>query len=157
MAQQSSIEWTEATWNPVTGCTQVSPGCAHCYAKTFAERFRGVPGHPYEFGFDLQLRPERLRQPLEWKKHKTIFVNSMSDLFHEDVPFEFIEKVFETMAEASQHVFQVLTKRRADCATSHASLRGPITCGWEYRSRTSDGRPESTICARRRQDQVPLV
>jgi len=111
MAQQSSIEWTEATWNPVTGCTQVSPGCGHCYAKTFAERFRGVPGHPYERGFDLQLRPERLRQPLEWKKPRTIFVNSMSDLFHEDVPLEFIQEVFDTMRRAEQHTFQVLTKR----------------------------------------------
>lgn len=111
MAQQSSIEWTEATWNPVTGCTQVSPGCGHCYAKTFAERFRGVPGHPYELGFDLQLRPERLKQPLEWKKPRTIFVNSMSDLFHEDVPLEFIQQVFETMCRADHHTFQVLTKR----------------------------------------------
>ncbi len=111
MAQQSTIEWTEATWNPVTGCTEVSPGCAHCYAKTFAERFRGVPGHPYERGFDLQLRPERLRQPLEWRKPRTIFVNSMSDLFHEDVPFDFIQQVFATMQEAQRHTFQVLTKR----------------------------------------------
>ena len=111
MAQQSTIEWTEATWNPVTGCTEVSPGCAHCYAKTFAERFRGVPGHPYERGFDLQLRPERLRQPLEWRKPRTIFVNSMSDLFHEDVPLDFIQQVFATMQEAQRHTFQVLTKR----------------------------------------------
>jgi protein gp37 len=111
MSQQSTIEWTEATWNPVTGCTQVSPGCGHCYAKTFAERFRGVPGHPYEFGFDLQLRPERLRQPLQWKKPTTIFVNSMSDLFHEDVPLDFIQRIFATMVEAPRHTFQVLTKR----------------------------------------------
>jgi protein gp37 len=83
MAERSTIEWTEATWNPVTGCTKVSPGCAHCYAETFAERFRGVPGHPYERGFDLQLRPERLDQPLTWKRPRMIFVNSMSDLFHE--------------------------------------------------------------------------
>ena len=80
--QRSAIEWTEATWIPVTGCTQISPGCAHCYALTFAERFRGVPGHPCENGFDLQLRPGRLAQPLRWKKPRTIFVNSMSDLFH---------------------------------------------------------------------------
>lgn len=111
MAQQSTIEWTEATWNPVTGCTEVSPGCAHCYAKTFAERFRGVPGHPYERGFDLQLRPERLQQPLEWKKPKVIFVNSMSDLFHENVPLDFIQQVFATMEQAHWHTFQVLTKR----------------------------------------------
>jgi protein gp37 len=86
MSLNSHIEWTEATWNPVTGCTQISPGCANCYAKTFAERFRGVPGHPYEMGFDLTLRPQRLEQPLTWKKPQLIFVNSMSDLFHEDVP-----------------------------------------------------------------------
>ncbi len=111
MALNSSIEWTQATWNPVTGCTKVSSGCAHCYAETFAERFRGVLGHPYERGFDLQLRPERLTQPLEWKQPKLIFVNSMSDLFHEDISLTFIQSVFETMAEARWHKFQVLTKR----------------------------------------------
>jgi protein gp37 len=111
MSLKSEIEWTEATWNPVTGCAQVSPGCAHCYAKTFAERFRGVPGHAFESGFDLTLRPERLGQPLSWKKPKLIFVNSMSDLFHEDVPDCFIEAVFETIQTASWHTFQILTKR----------------------------------------------
>lgn len=111
MSNRSPIEWTEATWNPVTGCTKVSPGCAHCYAETFAERFRGVPGHPYEHGFDLQMRPERLRLPLEWKRPKLIFVNSMSDLFHERVPREFVQGVFATMEEAHWHTFQVLTKR----------------------------------------------
>ena len=111
MSLNSHIEWTEATWNPVTGCTQVSPGCAHCYAKTFAERFRGVPGHPYEYGFDLTLRPDRLAQPLQWKKPKLIFVNSMSDLFHEDVPEEFIRQVFDVMVAADWHTFQLLTKR----------------------------------------------
>ncbi len=111
MSDNSKIEWTEATWNPVTGCTQISPGCAHCYAMRFANRFRGVPGHPYERGFDLQLRPERLRQPLEWKKPRRIFVNSMSDLFHDEVPEEYIRQVFDVMEEAGQHTFQVLTKR----------------------------------------------
>ena len=111
MAQPSSIEWTEATWNPVTGCSKVSPGCAHCYAETFAERFRGVPGHPYERGFDLQLRAERLGQPLKWTQPRMIFVNSMSDLFHEDVPRQFIESVFEVMRKAGWHTFQILTKR----------------------------------------------
>ena len=86
MADNSRIEWTQATWNPVTGCTKVSPGCAHCYAETFAERFRGVKGHPYEQGFDLRFWPERLEQPLRWKRPRVIFVNSMTDLFHEDVP-----------------------------------------------------------------------
>lgn len=111
MSSASSIEWTDATWNPVTGCTKVSPGCAHCYAETFAERFRGVPGHPYEQGFDLKLWPERLELPLQWKRPRMIFVNSMSDLFHPDVPDEFIVSVFDVMRRASRHTFQVLTKR----------------------------------------------
>ena len=123
--QRSSIEWTEATWNPVTGCTQISPGCAHCYAKTFAERFRGVPGHPYENGFDLQLRPDRLDQPLRWKKPRSIFVNSMSDLFHEDVPEKYIREVFEVMESASHHRFQVLTKRSERLAEMALSLPWP--------------------------------
>jgi protein gp37 len=111
MADKTRIEWTEATWNPVTGCTQVSPGCAHCYAKAFAERWKGIPGHPYEQGFDLRLWPERLDQPLRWKRPRVIFVNSMSDLFHEKVPFEFIDRVFAVMGKAEQHTFQILTKR----------------------------------------------
>ena len=121
MSDGSAIEWTEATWNPVTGCTKVSPGCAHCYAETFAERFRGVPGHPYEQGFDLTLRPERVDLPLTWRRPRRIFVNSMSDLFHEDVPATFIVRVFETMRLADWHEFQLLTKRpaRAAAIASH--------------------------------------
>lgn len=111
MADKSAIEWTEATWNPVTGCDQISPGCAHCYAKTFAERWRGVKGHPYEQGFDLRLWPQRLDQPSKWRRPRMIFVNSMSDLFHERVPDEFIREVFAVMEEANWHTFQVLTKR----------------------------------------------
>ena len=111
VAQYSPIEWTEATWNPVTGCSKVSPGCAHCYAEAFAERFRGVPGHPYEQGFDLKLWPERLEIPLKWRRPRLIFVNSMSDLFHDAVPADFIRAVFDTMERAEQHTFQVLTKR----------------------------------------------
>jgi len=111
MAYRSRIEWTHATWNPVTGCSKVSPGCAHCYAETFAERFRGVPGHPYEQGFDLKLWPDRLELPLTWRRSRLIFVNSMSDLFHERVPDAFIKQVFATMAKAEWHTFQVLTKR----------------------------------------------
>lgn len=107
----SHIEWTTASWNPVTGCTKVSPGCDHCYAETFAERWRGVPGHPYERGFDLQLRPERLQQPLLDHRPKRIFVNSMSDLFHPDVPEAYIRAVFGIMGRAHWHEFQVLTKR----------------------------------------------
>ena len=111
MSATTGIEWTEATWNPVTGCTKVSPGCAHCYAETFANRFRGVPGHPYERGFELQPRPERLELPLGWKRPRMIFVNSMSDLFHEGVDDGFVGRVFDTMERARWHTFQVLTKR----------------------------------------------
>ncbi len=111
MADKSAIEWTDATWNPVTGCTKISPGCDNCYAERFAERFRGVPGHPYEQGFDLALRPARLHQPLAWRGPRMIFVNSMSDLFHKAVPRAFVGQVFDTMEAADRHVFQVLTKR----------------------------------------------
>lgn len=111
MPGETSIEWADATWNPVTGCTKVSAGCDHCYAERFAERFRGVAGHPYEQGFDLRLWPERLEVPLRWSKPRRIFVNSMSDLYHADVPTEFIAEVFAVMALARWHTFQVLTKR----------------------------------------------
>ena len=125
MSDKSAIEWTEATWNPVTGCTQVSPGCGHCYAKTFAERFRNVPNHPYEMGFDLTLRPDRLEQPLLWKRPRTIFVNSMSDLFHEEIPFEFVEQVFDVMRRDDHHIFQVLTKRHIQLAALAKRLPWP--------------------------------
>lgn len=115
----SSIEWTDRSWNPVTGCTEVSPGCDHCYARTFAERWRGTRGHPYEQGFDLKLWPERLEAPLKWKRPSKIFVNSMSDLFHKDVPDEFIFRAFEVMNRADWHIFQILTKR-----PSRAALMG---------------------------------
>jgi protein gp37 len=111
MSIQSEIEWTDATWNPVRGCTKVSPGCKNCYAERFAERFRGVKGHPYEQGFDLRVIPAKLEEPLSWKKPKQIFVNSMSDLFHDDVSSEYIERVAEVMVSANWHTFQVLTKR----------------------------------------------
>ncbi len=111
MSQRSAIEWTDATWNPLRGCTKVSPGCKHCYAETLAERFRGVPGHPFEHGFDLTLVPEKLGEPLSWEAPRRIFVNSMSDLFHEDVPDEYIERVVRVMADANWHTYQVLTKR----------------------------------------------
>lgn len=113
MSGQTGIEWTDATWNPVTGCTEVSPGCDHCYAKTFAERFRGTEGHYFEQGFDVQLRPDKLELPLKWRKPKRIFVNSMSDLFHDQVPDDYIARVFAMMARCPQHTFQVLTKRHA--------------------------------------------
>jgi protein gp37 len=111
MADGSAIEWTDATWNPVTGCTKITAGCDNCYAARFSERFRGVPGHPFEAGFDLTLRPQRLQQPLSWRRPRMIFVNSMSDLFHKDVPHSFIDQVFETMEAADWHIFQILTKR----------------------------------------------
>jgi protein gp37 len=111
MSANSKIEWTDATWNPVRGCTKISPGCAHCYAETFAERFRGVPSHPYEHGFDLRLVPEKLGEPLTWSKPQMVFVNSMSDLFHKDVPDEYIVLVAQVMAAANWHTYQVLTKR----------------------------------------------
>jgi protein gp37 len=111
MATSTQIEWTDATWNPVTGCTKITRGCDLCYAERFSERFRGVPGHPFESGFDLQLRPERLQQPLNWRQPRRIFVNSMSDLFHKEIPKPFIDAVFDTMEAANWHTYQVLTKR----------------------------------------------
>jgi protein gp37 len=111
MGDNSAIEWTDATWNPVTGCTKISPGCDNCYAERFSERFRGVPGHPFETGFDLTLRPERLQQPILWKRPRMIFVNSMSDLFHKEIPDEYIGHVFDAMEKADWHIYQVLTKR----------------------------------------------
>lgn len=111
MAEKSHIEWTDATWNPVRGCTKISPGCKHCYAMTFAERFRGVKGHPYEQGFDLRLVPEKLSEPLKWREPKMIFVNSMSDLFQKEIPITFVRRVADVMMAANWHTFQVLTKR----------------------------------------------
>jgi protein gp37 len=111
MSASSKIEWTDSTWNPVRGCSKVSPGCKHCYAETFAERFRGVKNHPFEFGFDLRMIPEKLGDPIRWSTPRRIFVNSMSDLFHEEVPDEYIEKVCRVMLAANWHTYQILTKR----------------------------------------------
>jgi len=111
MSANSKIEWTDATWNPVRGCTKISAGCKHCYAETLAERFRGVKGHPFEFGFDLRLVPEKLGDPIRWSTPRKIFVNSMSDLFHEDVSDDYIEKIARVMLAANWHTYQVLTKR----------------------------------------------
>ncbi|MFF7954060.1 DUF5131 family protein [Streptomyces griseorubiginosus] len=113
MADTTGIEWTDCTWNPVTGCTKISEGCDNCYAETFANRWRGTTGHHFETGFDLTLRPDRLRLPLTWHKPRRIFLNSMSDLFHQDVPDRYIAQVFAVMALAPQHTFQILTKRHA--------------------------------------------
>lgn len=125
VSDRSSIEWTEATWNPVRGCTKVSPGCKHCYAETFAERFRGVPGHPFEQGFDLRLVPTALDLPRRWRRGRLVFVNSMSDLFHEDVPDEYVARVFDVIRECPQHQFQVLTKRAERLEALAPSLRPP--------------------------------
>lgn len=127
MSDNTKISWSDATWNPVSGCTEVSPGCAHCYAKTFAERFRGLEGHYYENGFDVQLRPNMLERPLTWKKPRRVFVNSMSDLFHLDVGFDYVGKVFDVMERCPQHTFQILTKRlqsALDYLTFDATLKG---------------------------------
>jgi protein gp37 len=111
MAGKSSIEWTEATWNPVTGCSKISPGCQHCYANRLALRLQAIGQPNYRNGFKVTLHPQTLEIPLGWKKPRTIFVNSMSDLFHREIPLGFIQKVFSTMREAHWHRFQVLTKR----------------------------------------------
>lgn len=108
---KTKIEWTDVTWNPVRGCTKISPGCKHCYAEAFAERFRGVKGHPYEQGFDVRMVPEKLFEPFSWTVQRMVFVNSMSDLFHPDIPNEFIYKVAKVMMAANWHTYQVLTKR----------------------------------------------
>lgn len=141
MSDNSKIEWTDATWNPVRGCSKVSPGCQHCYAETFAERFRGVPGHPFELGFDLRLVPEKLGEPIRWSKPKKIFVNSMSDLFHEEVPDEYIEKVCRVMLAANWHTYQILTKRADRMAEllqgklSHAAKASHIWWGVSVENR----------------------
>ena len=135
MADGSAIEWTDATWNPVTGCIKISRGCDNCYAERFSERFRGVPNHPFSSGFDLTLRPERIEQPLNWRRPRMIFVNSMSDLFQKGVPCHFIDSVFDTMERADWHVFQILTKRsslmRKYLRARYGTGRGPrhIWCG----------------------------
>src|SRR5437588_8371185 len=132
MSDRSPIEWTDATWNPVRGCTKVSRGCKFCYAETFAERFRGVPGHPFEQGFDLRLVPDKLEQPLRWRRPRKIFVNSMSDLFHEDIAVEYIARVGDVMRRASWHLFQgahETTRADARAVRWRASLDGgPAQC-----------------------------
>lgn len=111
MATRSSIEWTESTWNPVTGCNKISPGCKHCYAERMALRLQAMGQPRYRDGFAVTLQPDAVEEPLRWRKPRVVFVNSMSDLFHHDVPDSYIERVFDTMKQASWHVFQVLTKR----------------------------------------------
>ena len=122
MAKGSGIEWTESTWNPVTGCTKISPGCKHCYAERMAERLQAMGQPNYADGFKLTLQPHMLELPLGWKKPQTIFVNSMSDLFHKDVPLVYIQQVFDVMRRAHWHRFQVLTKRAGRVAQLSSSL-----------------------------------
>jgi protein gp37 len=167
VADGSSIEWTDATWNPVTGCTKISPGCDNCYAERFSERFRDVPGHPFVTGFDLTLRPERLQHPLNWQRPRRIFVNSMSDLFHKDVPRAFVDQVFDTMERASWHSYQVLTKRssllRRYLTRRYAEQRGPrhIWCGVSVedatRARTRIGHLRSAPAGLRFLSVEPLL
>ena len=123
MGTKTKIEWTDTTWNPVRGCTKISPGCKHCYAAAFAERFRGVPGHPYEQGFDLRLVPGKLLEPFTWSSANMVFVNSMSDLFHARVPDSYVIQVAEVMKQANWHTYQILTKR-AD--RMQRMLSGPL-------------------------------
>jgi protein gp37 len=125
MAQSSAIEWTESTWNPVTGCTKISPGCKNCYAKRMAERLQLMGQPNYVNGFDLTLQPQALELPLRWKKPQRVFVNSMSDLFHADVPLEYVQRVFDVMRRAHWHEFQVLTKRADRLLTLSSKLPWP--------------------------------
>lgn len=111
MPQKSLIEWTESTWNPITGCDRVSPGCEHCYAERMAKRLKAMGVKKYRRGFKVTIHKDVLCDPLKWKKSQLIFVNSMSDLFHKDVPFEFVQQIFEVMRQCPHHIFQILTKR----------------------------------------------
>jgi protein gp37 len=145
MGDQSAIEWTDATWNPITGCTKISPGCKNCYAERLAARLHAMGNPRYSNGFDLTLHPDQLETPLRWKEPRRIFVNSMSDLFHEAVPEDFIRRVFEVMAQARRHVFQVLTKRSQRLAELAPRLAWPLNV-WQgvsvesarYTSRVAD-------------------
>ncbi len=145
MAHRSGIEWTESTWNPVTGCTKVSPGCKHCYAERMAERLQAIGQENYSNGFQLTLQPHMLELPLRWKRPQAIFVNSMSDLFHEEVPVEYIKRIFDVMRRADWHRFQILTKRSERLAEIDASLEWAVNI-WmgvsvesaEYLSRIDD-------------------
>ena len=125
MAGRSSIEWTESTWNPVTGCTKISAGCKNCYAERMAKRLKAMGNPRYINGFEPAQHPDVLAYPLSWKKPRMIFVNSMSDLFHEDISFKFLVRVFEVMRKAHWHVFQVLTKRRERLAALSSALPWP--------------------------------
>jgi protein gp37 len=126
MANRSSIEWTESTWNPLTGCTKISLGCKHCYAERMSRRLKAMGQPNYVNGFKLTMHEHVLKRPLEWKKPQMIFVNSMSDLFHQDVPFDFIQEVFDVMRRASWHTFQVLTKRSTRLLELNQEIDWPV-------------------------------
>jgi protein gp37 len=140
VGQGSAIEWTDATWNPVTGCTQISPGCKHCYAERLAERLRAMGQPNYANGFALTLQPHMLELPLRWRKPRSIFVNSMSDLFHEDLPLAYVRAVFDVMARASWHRFQVLTKRSARLASTELDWPPNVWMGVSVESDAYRGR-----------------
>jgi protein gp37 len=145
VAAGSAIEWTEATWNPVTGCTKVSPGCKNCYAERMAKRLQAMGQPNYRHAFQLSLHPHMLDLPLRWRRPRTIFVNSMSDLFHEGVPLAFIERVFDVMERANWHTFQVLTKRpeRVLALGSHLPWRSNIWVGTSVESQKYTSRIEA--------------
>ena len=148
MAQNSTIEWTEATWNPVTGCTKISPGCKFCYAERMAKRLQAMGQPRYADGFRLTLQPDLVDAPLRWKSPKVIFVNSMSDLFHQDVPSNYIRKCFDVMVEASQHTFQILTKRPERAVELGAQLPWPKNVWLGTSVENSDYAWRSTVLAR---------
>ncbi|MFF9118358.1 DUF5131 family protein [Streptomyces massasporeus] len=150
MSETSKIEWTDATWNVVTGCEKVSPGCDNCYAETFAERWRGTPGHHFETGFDVTLRPERLTIPLRWRKARKVFVNSMSDLFHKDIPDEYIARVWAVMALTPQHTYQILTKRHGRMRSLIGSSHFRLLCEKEQAALVAD---DATPLARYEREQ----
>lgn len=125
MATKTQIEWTESTWNPITGCDKISPGCKYCYADRLAKRLKAMGSKNYKNGFELTLHPQALNAPLEWRKPQMVFVNSMSDLFHEEVPLKFIQKVFEVMRKTSKHQFQILTKRAERLEKINKQLNWP--------------------------------
>lgn len=135
----TKIEWTDETWNPITGCTKISDGCTHCYAATFAERWRGIPGHHFEAGFDITLRPERLKLPMTWRTPRRIFLDSMSDLFHQDIPDTYIARVFAVMALTPRHTYQLLTKR-------HARMKALLSRATFWHDVAQEGREHFARC-----------
>jgi protein gp37 len=154
MANNSDIEWTEATWNPITGCTKISPGCKNCYANRMAMRLKAIGQPNYRNGFQLTLHEKMLSVPRKWRKSRTIFVNSMSDLFHQDVPLTYIQQVFSSMHQASWHQYQILTKRSDRLLSPILTLLGLLIFGWESVSKIRITPSESIICGAQRPLEV---